>query len=108
MTEQRNAAGRLARVAALTLDAQLKRASTQQINALAQHAWNPSDQPSWLTAAFYSEQVRPALLSVRASLIAKALKVSNSYARDIRNRRVVPHPRHWGVLANLVGYPTIS
>ena len=108
MTPQRDAAGRLARVAALASDAQLKRAATQKTNALAQHAWKPSDQPAWLTATFYSEQIQPALLSVRGSLIARALKVSNSYARDIRKGRVVPHPRHWGVLANLVGYHSIE
>ena len=108
MTPQRNAAGKLARVAALTSDAQLKRAATQQINALAQHAWKSSDQPAWLTPKFYSEQIRPALLSVRGSLIARALKVSSSYARDIRKGGVVPHPRHWATLANLVGYPSIS
>ena len=108
MTPQRNAAGQLARAAALTSDAQLKRSATQHVNALAQHAWKSSDQPAWLTATFYSEQIRPALLSVRGSLIARALKVSNSYARDIRNGRVVPHPRHWGVLANLVGYHSIE
>jgi CRISPR-associated protein Cas1 len=103
MTEQRDAAGRLARTAAQTSSAQLKRAATQQINALAQHAWKSSDQPSWLTADFYVEQIQPLLLSVRGSLIAKALKVSNSYARDIRKGLVVPHPRHWGTLANLIG-----
>lgn len=100
MTEQRDAAGRLARTAALASEAQLKRAATQQVNALAQHAWKPSDQPSWLTEEFYSEQIQPALLSVRGFLIARALKVSNSYARDIR-KGLRPHPRHWRTLAEL-------
>jgi hypothetical protein len=104
MTEQRNAAGRIARVAALAPEAQLRRAATQQINAVAQHAWKPSDQPPWLTADFYSERIQPALLSVLGSVIARALKVSNSYARDIRKGRRLPHPRHWGVLAKLVGF----
>ena len=103
MTPQRNAAGQLARVAALTSDAQLKRAATQQVNALAQHAWKGSDQPSWLTKEFFSDKIQPALRALRGSLIARALKVSNSYARDVRKGRVVPHPRHWGALANLVG-----
>ena len=108
MTEQRNAAGRLARVAALTPDAQLKRASTQQVNALAQHAWRSSDQPSWLTAVFYSEQIQPALRAVRGSLIARALKISNSYARDILAGRRLPHPRHWKILAQIVGVDVAS
>jgi hypothetical protein len=101
MTEQRSAAGRLARTAAQTSEAQLKRAATQQINALAQHAWKSSDQPTWLTAEFYSEKIQPALISVRGSVIARTLKVSNSYARDIRKRRKIPHPRHWKALSQL-------
>jgi len=84
----------MARMVAQTSEAQLKRASTQQVNALAQHAWKSSDRPAWLTALFYSEQIQPALLSVRGSLIARALNVSSSYGRDIRNGRVAPHPRH--------------
>jgi CRISPR-associated endonuclease Cas1 len=102
MTEQRDAAGRIARTVALSPEAQQKRAATQQINALARHAWKPSDQPSWLTANFYSEKIQPALLGVRGSSIARTLNVSNSYARDIRKGLVVPHPRHWISLANLV------
>lgn len=100
MTEQRDAAGRIARTVALGHEAQQKRAATQQINALAQHAWKPSDQPSWLTERFYSEQIQPAILSVRGSAIARRLKVSYSYANDIR-KGLVPHPRHWVALANL-------
>ena len=101
MTPQRNAAGKLARVAALTSDAQLKRAATQQINALAQHAWKSEDQMSWLTERFYTEHIRPALLTLRGSFIARTLKVSNSYARDIRAGRTIPHPRHWQALSQL-------
>ena len=103
MTGQRSEAGHIARTIALAPEAQLKRAATQKVNALAQHAWKASDQPSWLTEKFYSEQIQSALLAVRGSLIARALKISNSYARDVRKGRVVPHPRHWGVLADLVG-----
>jgi len=82
--------------------AQQKRAATQQINAPAQHAWKPSDQPSWLTADFYTEKIQPALLSVRGSAMARRLKVSYSYANDIR-KGLVPHPRHWDALAKLAG-----
>jgi hypothetical protein len=108
MTEQRSAAGRLARVVALAPEAQLKRAATQQINAHAQHAWKASDQPSWLTSDFYSEKIQPALLGIRASLISKTLNVSSSYGRDIRMGRVVPHARQWKSLANLVGRSSVE
>lgn len=100
MSEQRSEAGRIARTVALTPEAQQKRAATQKINALAQHAWKPSDQPSWLTSEFYSEHIQPALLSVRGSVIARLLKVSYSYADDVRKGRI-PHPRHWQELAKL-------
>lgn len=103
MTEQRDAAGRLARTAAQSSEAQLKRAATQQINALAQHAWKPSDPPSWLTPDFYSEKIRPALMSLRGSVIARRLKVSCSYANGIR-KGLRPHPRHWKTLADIVGF----
>jgi CRISPR-associated endonuclease Cas1 len=101
MTDQRDEAGRIARIAAHAPKAKLKRAATQQVNARAQHAWKPSDHPSWLTAEFYSDQIQPALLSVRGSVIAKSLRISNSYARDVRKGRRIPHPRHWAALAEL-------
>lgn len=103
MTEQRDAAGQLARVAALAPEAQLKRAATRQSNAFAQHAWRSSDQPSWLTKEIFSQKIQPALHVLTGASIARTLNVSNSYARDIRKGLVVPHPRHWGVLASLVG-----
>lgn len=103
MTEQRDAAGHLARSLAHGPEAQRKRAATQQINALAQHAWKPSDQPAWLTEKFYSEQIQPALPILRGSFIARTLNVSNSYARNIQRGRLIPHPRHWSVLARVAG-----
>jgi DNA-directed RNA polymerase subunit RPC12/RpoP len=102
MTDQRNAAGRKARSLAHNPEAQRKRAATQTINALAQHAWKESDQQPWLTSDFYMEEIQPALSSIRGPVIAKRLNVSYHYARDIRNGRVVPHPRQWKALADLV------
>jgi hypothetical protein len=83
-------------------EAQLKRANTQSQNALAQHAWKPSDQPVWLTERFYAEKVQPLLPSVSASVIARHLSVSRWYAGRLREG-YRPHPRHWQVLAELVG-----
>jgi len=102
MTDQRNAAGRLGRIAALTPKAQRRRAATQRTKALARHSWNKSDQPSWLTEDFYVKQVQPALTSVRGTLIARKLKVSESYARDIRKGRRLPHARHWKTLCEII------
>jgi len=46
-------AARIGRQTANGPQAQVKRADTQRKNALAQHAWKPSDQPTWLTEKFY-------------------------------------------------------
>jgi hypothetical protein len=85
-------------------EAQLKRANTQRKNALAQHAWKPSDQPAWLTEKFYMTEIQPVLLSMSASAIARQISVSRWYAGRIREG-YRPHPRHWQALAQLVGSP---
>jgi CRISPR-associated endonuclease Cas1 len=94
-------AARIGRETANGPEAQLKRASTQRKNALAQHAWKPSDQPAWLTEKFYSEKVQPVLAGVSASAIARQISVSRWYAGRIREG-YRPHPRHWRALAKLV------
>jgi len=83
--------------------AQLKRADTQRRNALAQHAWNPSDQPAWLTETFYAEKIQPLLVSLSASVIARHISVSRWYAGRLREG-YRPHPRHWQALAELAGF----
>jgi CRISPR-associated endonuclease Cas1 len=95
-------AGRMGRQTANSPEAQLKRANTQRKNALAQHAWKPSDQPEWLTDAFYSQEVQPILATMSASAIARQISVSRWYAGRIREG-YRPHPRHWEALAELVG-----
>lgn len=65
-------------------EAQLKRANKQRQNALAQHAWKPSEQPQWLTETFYAEQIQPPLASLSASAIARQISVSRWYAGRIR------------------------
>jgi hypothetical protein len=82
-------------------EAQLKRASTQRQNALAQHAWKPSDQPTWLTEAFYTKNIQPLLASVSASAIARQISVSRWYAGRLREG-YRPHPRHWLALTRLL------
>lgn len=95
-------AAHVGRVAALSADAQAKRSATQQVNARARWEWNSSDQPSWLTAQFYSEKIQPTLRTVSGSMIAKALNVSRAYANELRKGRL-PHPRHWRTLAEFTG-----
>jgi hypothetical protein len=72
-------------------NAQLKRANTQRQNALAQHAWKPSDQPAWLTEKFYSQKIQPLLVSLSASAIARHISVSRWYAGRLREAIVRIH-----------------
>jgi len=58
-TERLIDAARVGRRTANSPEAQLKRASMQRQNALAQHAWKPSDLPTWLTETFYAEKIQP-------------------------------------------------
>jgi CRISPR-associated endonuclease Cas1 len=95
------AAASSGRKASHTLKAEAKRAATQQVHTKAVWNWKSSDQPSWLTPQFYSDQVYPILISTSSRSIARKLNVSRGYAANIRKGRV-PHPRHWKALADLV------
>lgn len=95
-------AARIGRETANSPEARKKHAITARRNALAQHAWKPSDQPAWLTQQFYSETVQPRLSTMSTSAIARHISVSRWYAGRIREG-YQPHPRHWTALANLVG-----
>jgi hypothetical protein len=102
-TENMLNAAKIGRETANSPEAQLKRATTQRKNALAQHAWNSSDQPAWLTDAFYSEKVQPVITSMSASVIARQISVSRWYAGRIREG-YRPHKRHWQALAKFAGF----
>jgi CRISPR-associated endonuclease Cas1 len=95
-------AARIGRQTANSPEAQVKRANTQRKNAVAQHAWKPSEQPGWLTDTFYSEKIQPVLATMSASAIGRQISVSRWYAGRIREG-YTPHPRHWQALAELVG-----
>ena len=96
-------AARIGRQTANGPEAQLKRANTQRKNALAQHAWKPTDQPAWLTEKFYMTKIQPVLTAMSASAIARQISVSRCYARRIREG-YRPHKRHWRVLSKLAGF----
>jgi CRISPR-associated endonuclease Cas1 len=86
-----------------TPEAEARRATALRRNRAAQCAWNPADQPRWLTEHIYSERIQPGLAPVKISTLAAALGVSKPYAVSIRAGRCRPHPRHWAALARLVG-----
>ena len=55
---------------------------------------------------WYSEQIAPRLCELSLGEIAGALGVSTSSASKFRRGLRVPSPRHWRVLAELMGIET--
>jgi hypothetical protein len=66
-------------------------------------SWISSSLPAWLNKDSYAKRIQPLLGSTTNAAIAIALRVSMPYAIDIRRGKRIPHPRHWEVLAKLVG-----
>jgi CRISPR-associated endonuclease Cas1 len=95
-------AARIGRVAAHTPEALAKEGETQRRHANARSSWAASPQPDWLTPQFYAENIRPLLAKISNSSIASQIGVSRWYAGRIR-QGYRPHPRHWQLLARLVG-----
>ena len=90
------------RIASHTSIAETKRSETRQANHAALQEWSASDQPDWLTEKYYLENMQPMLAPLYTSVIARQLTVSRGYANEIRHGRV-PHPRHWQLLAAILG-----
>jgi uncharacterized Zn finger protein (UPF0148 family) len=89
------------RVVSRSSNAQAKRSKTQIANQTSIREWSTSDQPSWLTAEFYAEKIKPQISSLSCSSITSQLAVSRGYAGEIRQGRV-SHPRHWQTLAKIL------
>lgn len=95
-------AARIGRQTANGPQAQAKRAIKARKNALAQHSWKASDQPTWLTEEVFEQKILPRLANVPMSVIRSAIGVSRWYASKIR-QGYRPHPRHWQKLTELLG-----
>jgi len=100
-------AARVGRIAGHTPEAIAKEGRSQRQHARARSLWAASSQPSWLTSEIYSGRIQPRLVDVSASVIASRIGVSRWYAGKIR-KGYRPHPRHWQVLAQLVGISAIT
>ena len=72
-------------------------------HAVAYTWWEPSSLPSWLTEECFAQKIQPLLRAKKVREIAAAIQVSKLYAGLIRSGRRRPHPRHWQMLAKLVG-----
>jgi hypothetical protein len=100
-------AARIGRQTANSPEARKKHSITARRNALAWHAWKPSDQPAWLTEKFFAEKIQPLLAKMSPSAIARQIAVSRWYAGRIREG-YRPHARHWKALAQLVTWLSIK
>jgi len=96
-------AAKKGRLAAHTSEAEAKRAKSRRLHFAAQKIWNPSTLPGWLSHSVYLQKIQPRLSEATIPVIRLALGVSKGYATNVRSGRRVPHPRHWQILANLVG-----
>jgi CRISPR-associated endonuclease Cas1 len=96
-------AARIGRQTANGPVAQAKRSIKARKNALAQHSWNPSVQPKWLTPELFTHKIQPLLAQLSMSAIRSSIGVSKWYASKIR-QGYRPHPRHWQALAELAGF----
>src|SRR5260221_3390756 len=83
--------------------ARSRRAESQRRQAAAQRAWNPTEKPTSLDEKTCRDRVQPRLPLIVLPKIMSALSISEPYASRIRGGHCVPHPRHWGTLATLVG-----
>jgi CRISPR-associated protein Cas1 len=92
-----------ARSASHSHEAQASRAEKGRRNTAARWAWQPSNQPTWITNESYRDRIRPGLAAVTVRVISSSLGVSTCYASNIRSGKVQPHPRHWETLAQLGG-----
>lgn len=72
-------------------------------HAVANSWWSPSSLPAWLNEECYGQKIQPRLRTIKVREISEAMKVSRPYAALVRAGRRRPHPRHWEVLAKLVG-----
>ena len=64
--------------------------------------WSPANLPEWLNEELFLKEIQPLLKNFKIKVISTALGVCASYAAQIRSGKLLPHPRHWQALANLV------
>jgi CRISPR-associated protein Cas1 len=91
------------RLAAQTPESRAQRSATQKAHVVAIRAWKPSKELDWLDRKTFVNKIQPRLGGVTISALRSALGISEPYAAFIRSGSRIPHPRHWPILARLVG-----
>ncbi len=95
---------KVGRVAAQSPKSRRKHSETQRRHEAAKRAWRSSSKPDWPDENTYVGQIQPRLAGITISALASTIGVSEPYAAYIRKGRHRPHPRHWQLLAELVGF----
>lgn len=83
--------------------ARKKQSKAMKLHDMAKRRWLARPTSSWPTEQVYREEVQPRLSTVRIATIASTLGISEPCAAEIRAGRYRPHPRHWALLARLIG-----
>jgi hypothetical protein len=96
---------KVGRVAAQSADSRRKHSETQRQHEAAKRAWRSSARVDWPDEKAYLRQIQPRLAAIPISSLASTLGISEPYAAQVRAGQHRPHPRHWLVLARLVGIP---
>jgi hypothetical protein len=91
------------RLVAQSPESRARRSATQRAHVLAIRNWKQSQKFAWLDRKTYIDRIQPRLAGVTISVLQSALGISEPYAAFIRAGSRIPHPRHWPILARLVG-----
>jgi hypothetical protein len=90
-------------IARVDVIAQSRRAESQRQQIAARKTWSEIQKPDWFDENAYVERIRPLLAEIGLPAIASELGITTAYASRIRSGDCVPHPRHWGRLAEIAG-----
>jgi len=99
-------AARRGRVVASSREARAREGEKQREHARARSSWEMTGQAAPFSIETYLTNIQPLLATTPTSAITRAIGVSRWYATQIR-KGSCPHPRHWEVLAQLVGFQRI-
>ncbi len=94
---------KIGRMVAQNPKSRRKHSDSQRRHEAAKRAWRSSPEADWPDEDTYVRQIQPQLAGVTISALASTIGVSEPYAAHVRAGRHRPHPRHWKVLAELVG-----
>lgn len=86
-----------------TPEAKLARQEGNVAQRAQQAAWEATHAGEVHDPAWFTREILPGIRGMSLTKIADATGMSTSSASKIRAGRRVPHPRHWGALADVAG-----